>query len=144
MTRNGKRAALCLSWWSSGIFSIAILLFGPLHLHFNGLHLLELQQRYIFSLLIMCLPWSQDNFHTWWSSSVDGAAISQSAANGAGHEAGFFSTLCGQTSPACFHLTKASLPGEVCFPPLFYRDHLACTFCLPVKICVRPNPCFRF
>lgn len=35
-------------------------------------------------------PMVQDDFHTWWSSSVDGATLSHCAANGAGREASFF------------------------------------------------------
>lgn len=62
-----------------------------------------------------------------------GDTISQHALNGDRHDVDF-STLCGQTSSAWLvFFRKASLAGEMNFPPLLDRDHLACKFCLFFK-----------
>ena len=70
MTSNDKGQQSSLLIGRPHIFPTVILLFGPVYLHLNGLCLLELQQRCVFSLLMMRLLgprviFTLDEVHPW-------------------------------------------------------------------------------
>lgn len=86
-------------------------------------------------------PWSQHYFHTGWSSPTEGPQSVSVLQMVLDRMLVFFPHSQWTDKPCIARVIEPPLPGEICFFQwLLEKDHLACKFCLSLKICVRLRP----